>query len=442
MKICFNILVLPLLMLPLFIACGQAGEEHDAAAHAAHGTTYTCPMHPQVVKDVPGDCPICGMDLVPQTHQGESIEITEDLAFMLEPTNQTVLASVATTSPVQQSVDANIRMDGIITYDPRNIYSISTRVGGRIEQLFVKYNYQPIRKGQKLMELYSPELVTAQKELLYLLSSAPEDTQLIEGAKKRLLLLGASEGQIKKLISSGEATYSFSVFSPYDGYAISLNAAPPTATAAQPARTASGGGMSGMGTPASAPTPGTGTGMAATAGEEIQLREGMYVAAGQSLLQVANPEQLLAEFNVPAGNINNLSRGMPVTIRFPQLPNEELQATIDFLQPYYERGENFAKVRVYLKARQELAMVGQLVTGLVQYETSPSLWIPREAILDVGSSSVVFIKEGTVFRPSTVSRGISQDEQIQILAGLQREDVIAGNAQFMVDSESFIKVNR
>ncbi|MBW3546110.1 MAG: RND transporter, partial [Bacteroidetes bacterium] len=135
-------------------------------------------------------------------------------------------------------------------------------------------------------------------------------------------------------------------------------------------------------------------------------------------------------------------RGMPVSIHFPQLPDKTLMATVDFFQPYYDRGENFAKVRVYLQDRQQQLIVGQLVSGIVKYETSPSLWVPREAILDVGSSSVAFVKKGPVFRPVPVSRGISQAEQIQILEGLQEADVIARNAQFMVDSESFIKVNR
>ncbi|MBW3545498.1 MAG: efflux RND transporter periplasmic adaptor subunit, partial [Bacteroidetes bacterium] len=292
MKTYLKTILLLLLMLPLFMGCGPSGEDQAAAEHPPHSTTYTCPMHPQIVENQPGSCPICGMDLVPQTHEGQEIEITEDLAFVLEPTNQTVLASVATTSPDYQSVEASLEMEGIITYDTRKIYSIPARFGGRIEQLYIKYNYQPIRKGQKLMELYSPELVTAQKELLYLLQSAPEDDQLIEGAKQRLLLLGATPAQIRQLISSGEASYTFSIYSPYDGYAISLNTAPPTATpgraATGAAATSGGGGMAGMGASAASSAPDAGMAATAGAGEEIQLREGMYVTAGQTLLQVVN----------------------------------------------------------------------------------------------------------------------------------------------------------
>lgn len=437
-----TIFLLPLILLIQLSSCGQSDGEHAAADHTG---TYTCPMHPQIVQDEPGSCPICGMDLVAQAVHGEAIEISEDLAFLLEPTNRTVVASIATVLPVQKAVETSVQMEGIITYDPRRVYTIPARVGGRIEQLLVKYNYQPISKGQKLMELYSPELITAQKELLYLAQSAPEDTQLIEGAKQRLLLLGATQEQINRLIRTGEASYTFALYSPYSGYVIGLNAAPPSATqGAMPARASTGGGggggMAGMGGGAAAASPAAIA--APTAGEEIQLREGMYVAPGQSLLRVVNTDQLWAEFNIPAGYISSLAKGNLVDISFPQLPGEQLQAQVDFFQPYFEAGENFARVRVYLPSTQNIAVVGQLVTGSVHFTTEPSLWVPKEAVLDLGTRAIAFVQEGSAFRPVAVTTGISQQDQVQVLDGLQQSDKIAVNAQFMVDSESFIRVNR
>ncbi len=442
MKLKLNIYLLLIPVLLFLGGCGNRDKDQVVHEHAAGETTYTCPMHPQVVQQEPGSCPICGMDLVPQAAHTDSIEVTEDLSFLLEPTNRTVIASIATTSPVIESVETSVKMEGIITYDPRRVYSIPARVGGRIEQLYVKYNYQPISKGQKLMEVYSPELVTAQKELLYLVQLAPEDTQLIESARQRLLLLGATQEQVNRLIRTGEASYTFALYSPYDGYAIGLNTTPPTAGAGalQTRSTPAAGGMRGMGGGAgTAATPGATT--AGTAGEEIQLREGMYVAAGQSLLRVVNTEQLWAEFNIPAGYVSSIAKGAPVDITFPGLPDERLEAQVDFFQPYYEAGENFARLRVYLPGAQNAAMVGQLVSGRARYTTPHSLWVPREAVIDVGTRSVAFVKQGAVFRPVAVSTGITDNGKTQILEGLQQSDVIAGNAQFMVDSESFIRVN-
>ncbi|WP_224996394.1 efflux RND transporter periplasmic adaptor subunit [Cesiribacter sp. SM1] len=442
MKIKLNIYLLLIPILLFLGSCGNKDNDQAAHEHGAGETTYTCPMHPQVVAQEPGSCPICGMDLVPQTAHAEGIEVTEDLSFLLEPTNRTVVASIATTSPLMKSVETSVKMEGIITYDPRRVYNIPARVGGRIEQLYVKYNYQPISKGQKLMEIYSPELVTAQKELLYLVQSAPEDTQLIESAKQRLLLLGATQEQVNRLIRSGEASYTFALYSPYDGYVIGLNTSPPLASAGamQPSSTPAARGMGGMAGGAGTAAP-AGISTAGSAGEEIQLREGMYVAAGQALLRVVNTEQLWAEFNIPAGYVSSIAKGAPVDISFPGLPEESLEAQVDFFQPYYEAGENFARLRVYLPGEQNAAMVGQLVSGRARYTTPPSLWVPKEAVLDVGTRSVAFVKDGAAFRPVAVSTGISEGGQTQILDGLQQSDVIAGNAQFMVDSESFIRVN-
>ncbi|NDK55627.1 efflux RND transporter periplasmic adaptor subunit [Pontibacter fetidus] len=434
MKRYLNILLLALAI--VVAAC--KGDDHN---HAEGATEYTCPMHPQVVQNEPGTCPICGMDLVPKTVHGDGVEITDDLAFLLKPTNTTVVANIATIKPEQKTAEATIKMDGIITYDPRRVYTVPARVGGRIEKLFVKYNFQQIRKGQKLMEVYSPDLITAQKELLYLVQAAPEDKQLIQAAKQKLQYLGATNDQINRLISRGEESYTFAIYSPYDGYVIDLNATAPSpaATIASAPATSAGGSMDAMGGGSAASstttTPGT------PAGQAIQLREGMYVTVGQALVRVVNAEQLWAEFNVPAGEMNSIAKGSPIQITFPQLPGEKLQAKVDFFQPFFDEGENFAKVRVYLPRDNKQVMVGQLVSAEATYKTEAALWVPKAAILDIGTKMVAFRKGNGVFEPVEVTTGTTTAKEIQVTSGLKQSDVIAANAQFLVDSESFIKVN-
>jgi membrane fusion protein, copper/silver efflux system len=177
-------------------------------------------------------------------------------------------------------------------------------------------------------------------------------------------------------------------------------------------------------------------------GDGIQLREGMYIRTGQPLLKIVDPNQLWAEFNISAGEVNSLAKGAPIQITFPQLPSENLTAKIDFIQPFFEAGENFAKVRVYLPGQQRLAMAGQLVSGKASYRTESTLWVPKAAVVDIGTRSVAFKKTGKVFEPIAVVTGIVKGNEIQIMEGLQRNDKIAANAQFMVDSESFINLNK
>ncbi|MBC5995121.1 efflux RND transporter periplasmic adaptor subunit [Pontibacter cellulosilyticus] len=425
----------------LFLVVGfaVAACSVEEKTHAEGETEYTCPMHPQVVKSEPGSCPICGMDLVPKAVQGEGVELTEDLAFLLKPTNTTVVSNIAMIKPVQKTVEATVQLDGIITYDPRRVYSVPARVSGRIEKLFIKYNFQQIRKGQKLMEVYSPDLITAQKELLYLVQSAPEDKQLIVAARQKLQYLGATTDQINRLIRTGEESYTFALYSPYDGYVVDLNASAPAAraSAATAPAASAGGGMDAMGgsnaatTPAASSTP---------AGQAIQLREGMYVTTGQPLLRVVNVAQLWAEFTIPPGKMQSLAKGSPVVISFPQVPGEKLKANIDFLQPFFDEGENFAKARVYLPGNMKAAMVGQLVSGQATYSTDTALWVPSVAVLDIGTKTVAFIKRNGVFEPVAVTTGTDVGSKIQITVGLTQADTIAANAQFLVDSESFIKV--
>jgi Cu(I)/Ag(I) efflux system membrane fusion protein len=145
---------------------------------------YTCPMHPTVVKDKPGTCPICGMELVLKGNHSEEVKITDELTYLLKPVNSAVVSSIKTIIPVKKSMEIKSNVNGLITYDTRTFTAISSRFEGRIEKLFVKYNFQPIHKGQRILEIYSPELLTAQRDLLYLLKSDKENSQLIDGEKR------------------------------------------------------------------------------------------------------------------------------------------------------------------------------------------------------------------------------------------------------------------
>ena len=133
----------------------SSSHEHD---------TYTCPMHPTVISDKQGTCPVCGMDLVRKARPGEEIKITEDLARLIKSPNETVVSSIRTIKGEFKSMPVSVEAQGLVTYDTRNIYTIPARTGGRLEKVFLKYTFQPVRKGQKVAEIYSPELSTAQRE--------------------------------------------------------------------------------------------------------------------------------------------------------------------------------------------------------------------------------------------------------------------------------------
>jgi len=407
----------------LIFGCTAKDSSHE------HSDTYICPMHPTVVSDRPGVCPVCAMDLVRKGRPGEEVKITEDLAKLIKSPNEVVLASIKTAKAEYKSMPVLLTIQGVVTYDTRNIYTVPARVGGRLEKVFLKYNYQPVRKGQKVAEIYSAELVNAQREFLYLLKNDPDNQLIIDAAKSKLLLLGASEKQIDQLTKTQEVAVTFAIYSPHDGFVISDDLPAPAAPS-NGAITSSGGmGMGGSGNTASASS-----GTVPSVSVSSFVREGSYVVSGQTLFKIVNTNSLWIEFNVPLTQASQIKVGDKLEWMDQ---NTNKQINVDFIEPFFSEGEDFIKLRSYYKGSK--ISVGQLVEAKTQSTSMESLWIPQEALLDLGIDEIVFVKERGVFKPRRVSSGLHTGDWVQILKGLASSDEFATNAQYLVDSEGFIK---
>ncbi len=416
----YHCITAAILLIFMFFAACQSHTEHNHA-----DDIYTCPMHPEVIKNEPGSCPICHMDLVKKEVSTDSVKVSAHVEDLLNATNATVISSIKTVKATPAIKQFTRQANGIITYDTRQSYSIPARFGGRIEKLLIRFNFQSVKKGDKIIEIYSPELVTAQKELLFLTRSDRDNKNLIEAAKQKLMLLGVSATQVNQIVQSGEVNYTFPVYSPYSGYVVE----PEPDKAMATSKAAIGGGMNPA--PVAAATP-------PSAGTEVTLREGMYVAKGQTLFQVVNTENLWAEFDIYTDNAVGISQGDPVEINLRN--GETLNATVDFIQPFYQKGGNFKKVRVYLKNADKQFQIGQLVTAEFPLEAEESLWLPRTAVYDLGLRKIVFTKvEDGVFKPLVVETGKTANSQVELLTDLGTETEFAYNAQFLIDGESFIK---
>lgn len=399
--------------------------------HAEHDQ-YTCPMHPTVVRDSPGTCPVCGMDLVRKGQPGGEVKITAELNYLLKPANAMVISPIKTILPTQKAMELTSTASGIITYDTRRITSIPIRFGGRIDKLLIKFNFQPIHKGQKILEIYSPELLNAQRDLLYLVKSDTGNAPLINGAKEKLRLLGVSETQIDQLLSTGQESYSFDVFSPVDGYIVE-NASPGTSVSkSQAVASPMDGGMNAVSVSA-------GENSIQTAQTELLTREGMYVTPGQVIFKVINTDYLWAEINTYQRDAAQLKVNDAIRLTFEDR-SEGVEGKVDFIQPFLKDGENFIKVRVYLSNTGSKYQVGQLVKASLGKLSPTTMWIPASARLDLGTKEIVFIKRRGVFRPKEIVVGRQSDEWIEVAQGLEAGDSVAFNAQFMIDSEGFIKV--
>ncbi|MBO9634019.1 MAG: efflux RND transporter periplasmic adaptor subunit [Chitinophagaceae bacterium] len=361
--------------------------------------------------------------------------LDSSVLLLTEPVNKQVKAAIPVLEAVSGSRILISEVNGVVNYDTRNQTSISSRVAGRIERLLIRYNYQPVEKGQLIMEIYSPDLAAAQQELLYLASV--NDAAMLQRAKEKLQLAGMQNAQIAEVLRTGKILYRVPVYSPATGYILERTAAvPAVATPSGNASAPASDGMSGMG----AAVPGsTAPASQATATSPVLLREGQYVSAGQSIFTIYRSGKLLAEFAFTPALAAKLKTGQSILF----YPNSDktgmVSGKIGLIEPVFRNGENFTLARVYLN--QQGFQAGQLLTASVPVVYRNGWWLPKAAVWMQAQQAIVFIRENNVFNPVQVRTGVVDNERVQVLSDLSGRE-IATNAYYMVDSESFIKVNQ
>ena len=402
-----------LVLVVVATGCNSTGKQK----HAEGKQQFRCPMHHEIVRDKEVNCPICGMDLVPFGGDEKAVSDVK-LNTLLRPTNSYVITSVSTTTLQQSDEQIEVEALGTVAYDTRSVGSISSRVGGRIEKLYLKYTFQDVSKGQKVMDIYSPELLTAQQNLLFLLKSDAGNTSFINAAKEKLLLLGVSPQQLQQIIQQQKPSLTISVYSNYSGHihdALNMN------------------------TPMSASTGMSNTAPIVT--RDLMLKEGMYVQKGQTLLSVYDPHRLWAVLNIYADNQSMVKVGNPVRIVPETAPDKNFRAKIDFIEPFFREGSKTLTARVYFQNNEMNMPVGSQVKATIFGNTQKGNWLPKDAVISLGLDKIVFKKYGDVFKALKVEIGLTYNNKIQIIDGLTPYDAVAANAQFLMDSESFIKVN-
>jgi multidrug efflux pump subunit AcrA (membrane-fusion protein) len=323
-----------------------------------------------------------------------------------------------------------------MAYDTRNQVNLASRVSGRIEKLYIKYNYQPVKKGQLLLEIYSPDLAAAQRELLLIQQSGNQEGML-EPAKQRLMNLGMSAGQVDRVLRTGQVIYSIPVYSSASGFILEKQAAEAAVqTAAPMSSPAASSGMDNMTAGAAASSGPTNNTVANPVSSAVLLREGQYVNAGQRIFTIYKVGDLVAEFSLTPEVAAQLGKEAKVIIQKTANRQESLTGKIGLIQPVFNAGENFVLARVYLK--NSGLQVGELVTGQISFFSKEGYWLPKEAVVSIGNQTVVFKKEGKVFLPKTVKTGVTQNNQVQVLEEISGWN-LAKNAYYLIDSESFIR---
>jgi Cu(I)/Ag(I) efflux system membrane fusion protein len=376
---------------------------------------WTCSMHPEIIRDKPGNCPICGMQLVKKEENTVALNDVR-VDDLLQPTDQFIVSKIPVTAISNKSVPIEVEVLGTIAYDTRLVNTISARVSGRIEKLYVKYRYQHIMKGQRLMDIYSPDLLTTQQELLFVLRNDPTNSSLINAAKQKLLLLGMSEGQLQQVIRTGKPSLTVAVYSAYTGHIHDAGNTMPGQNAGDQRMDIS------------------------RITEELMVKEGMYVEKGQNIFQIYNTDRSWAVLNIFPEYQALVKKGDAVRVVPETAPAKNFRAQIDFIEPFFRKENKTLTARVYFNNSKIQIPVGSQVKATIFAEDKQANWLPIDAMLSLGTDKIVFIKTDGGFRARKVETGIIYKNNIQVLSGLSPTDSVAANAQYLVDSESFIKV--
>lgn len=400
------------------LSCGNKKSHENHKSNVPNEQKiYTCPMHPEIIRNEQGKCPICGMELVEKSNKGKKQENIE-LEFLLKPTNGYVISQVKTVNVSERDLPYEITATGTIVYDTRQVNAVSSRVPGRIDKLYAKYRYQPVRKGEKLVAIYSKELETERQNFLYLLENDTENISLIKAAEQRLLLLGLNKQQVKELKASGKASSIITIYSPFTGHLHDI--VPENAQDPQNKEM----GNAEMNKPA-IPT------------QELQLNEGMYVAKGQAIFNIYNTENVWALLHVYPESQGAIKLGQKINLEIDGIEDKERQATVSFIEPGVRGTHKGVTIRVSLNNPNNQIKIGAVVKAYIN-SSKKAYYLPATAVVSLGINKVIFIKENAVFKAIKVQTGIRSGDWIEII-GISEIDIIAENGQLLMDSEGFIK---
>lgn len=376
-----------------FIFSGNAPEMTETHNHSETTTQnqmWTCSMHPQVMQNESGSCPLCGMDLIPAESDGAGLDANQ---FKMSA-NAMALANIQTTKIGSNHSNLNsLQLSGKIVENESMNAVQSSYFNGRIEDLFINTTGEKVTKGQKLATIYSPELVAAQQELLTSASFKSTQPALYQAVRNKLKLWKLSEGQINSIEQSGKVTEFVPIY---------------------------------------ANTSGTVT--------HKMVENGDYVKAGQPLYKIANLSSIWAEFDAYEAQISLLKIGQGITITNNAYKNQSVETKISFIDPTLNAQTRTVVVRADLANPDGLLKPGMFVEGFVKEASTynkSQIIIPSSAVLWTGKRSVVYVKtdvNSPVFEMREVTLGLSINDMYFVTSGLSEGETIVTNGAFTVDA--------
>ncbi|MNS82365.1 Cation efflux system protein CusB precursor [compost metagenome] len=394
-----------------------AAATNTPAQSAPQGKpVYTCPMHPQVISDNPGQCPICGMDLVLKqaaaetstaqagAHGGTSPELEPGVQAVTLSPRQRVLANIKTAPVERQALSRSIETTGKIAYDETKLSSLSAWIDGRIDYLAVKTTGAPISKGAMVARIYSPELVATQQEYLTARQSARDMANspyaelsqgarsLMSASRQRLKLMGITESQIRQVETSGKPIVSFPILAPSSGVVV-----------------------------------------------ERKVQQGQYVKAGDVLFDLADYSRVWVEANAYEADLGAIKTGSRAEVRVTGLPEKVFTGRVSFIQPTLSGETRTGQIRIELPNPQG-ALKPEMYANvriLTPVGSKDQLTVPASAVIATGRHHVVYVETApNQFVPRTVMVGAKAGDRYPVFSGLKAGETVATSGGFLLDAST------
>lgn len=383
-------LLVGLLLGFLFFHDSPAKPEEKETAQAEESTTWTCSMHPQIRQDEPGQCPICGMDLIP---------VSEDKAAGQDPTavrmSETAarLANIETMAVGAEDAAKTIRLNGKVVPNERLVKTQSSHISGRVEQLYVNTTGEQVRQGQRLALIYSPELISAQQELLQGVAIKESQPALYRAARAKLKALRISEKQIQEIEESGEVQENIAIYADRSGIVT-----------------------------------------------KKMVNMGDYLEKGDAVFTIADLSRVWVEFDAYESDLPFLEVGHQITFSVASLPGKKFEGEVTFIDPIVDPQSRTAKLRVETPNPRGSLKPQMFATAEVEAQLGDGeqLVVPKTAVMWTGQRSVVYVQVPGAEQPSFVLREITLGPALGkayiINEGLEAGERVVINGTFTVDA--------
>lgn len=383
--------------------------------------TYLCPMDTQIVSKTPAKCPICKMQL--------ELKI-DNAALQSNSPSKLVFSSQKVIKIDSEDNSSNLIYNGVTAIAQNRSISVPAKFGGRIEKLYIKYNFKYIEAGEKVLEIYNPELLEMQEEYLFMLKSNSEKT-IINKLKNRLLLSGISENQISEIEKNFAVKRTITIYSPYSGFVIFNTSQSQNASFEE--------NNSNSSMPMSTPK------KESQYLTNLQILEGSYINNRTTIFEINDLKTLWAWFYVPSNFLKYIPEKTIVNV---EINNSILKnIKIDLIEKNYDEEQSkLSKIRILLKNENNNILINYPIKVSFKTSKNNSIFIPRSAVLFTGKNSIVWLKTSTlkngnsIFKLKKIITGEIINGKVEVLSGLNIGDKIAINAGMMIDSETNLEL--